>query len=42
MELIKKQMPKDYVLIDSSDYHYGSLNCSREKIHSVSGQAGFS
>jgi hypothetical protein len=32
MELIKKQMPRDYVLIDSSDYHYGSLNCSREKI----------
>jgi hypothetical protein len=32
MELIQKQMPKDYVLIDSSDYHYGSLNCSRDKI----------
>lgn len=32
MELIKKQMPRDYVLIDSSDYHYGSLNCCREKI----------
>lgn len=32
MELIKKQMPADYVLIDSSDYHYGSLNCCREKI----------
>jgi hypothetical protein len=32
MELIQRQMPKDYVLIDSSDYHYGSLNCSRDKI----------
>ena len=32
MELIKRVMPRDYVLIDSSDYHYGSLNCSRDKI----------
>lgn len=32
MELIKRQMPRDYVLIDSSDYHYGSANCSRESI----------
>lgn len=32
MELIQRTMPRDYVLIDSSDYHYGSLNCSRDKI----------
>jgi len=32
MELIQRVMPRDYVLIDSSDYHYGSLNCSRDKI----------
>lgn len=32
MELIKKQMPRDYVIIDSSDYHYGSANCARESI----------
>lgn len=32
MELIKRQMPRDYVLIDSSDYHYGALNCSRDSI----------
>ena len=32
MELIKHVMPRDYVLIDSSDYHYGALNCSRDKI----------
>jgi hypothetical protein len=32
MELIKKVMPRDYVLIDSSDYHYGSANCARDSI----------
>lgn len=35
MELIKRTMPRDYVLIDSSDYHYGSLNCSRDKIRAM-------
>jgi hypothetical protein len=35
MELLQKQLPRDYVLIDSSDYHYGSLNCCREKIKAM-------
>lgn len=35
MELIQRQMPRDYTLIDSSDYHYGSLNCSRDKIREM-------
>lgn len=35
MELIQRTMPRDYVLVDSSDYHYGSLNCNRDKIREM-------
>lgn len=32
MELIQRQMPRDYTLVDCSDFHYGSLNCHRDGI----------
>lgn len=35
MELITRDMPLDYTLIDSSDYHYGALNCSRDAIRAM-------
>lgn len=35
MELISSQLPLDCEIYDTSDYHYGALNCARDKIREV-------
>ena len=35
MELIKTTLPKDCEIYDTSDYHYGALNCNREGLKEI-------
>ena len=32
MELINRMMPKDYILVDTGDWHVGPLNCDLKGI----------
>jgi hypothetical protein len=35
MELISRELPADCEIYDTSDYHYGALNCHREGIRQI-------
>lgn len=35
MELIRREMPGNYQLIDCGDFHYGALNCAKDKLRSM-------
>lgn len=38
MELISREMPKDYTMVDTSDWHLGALNCHKDAIEEMLGK----